>query len=391
MNNIKILVTLLFISGVVKAQTIGDILRQIEQNNTVLASLRQYGEAEKIGNKTGIYPANPEVEYHYLWGNSSNIGNRTDFNATQSFDFPTAYHYKQKISENKNIQIDTKYRIECQKILLEAKRTCIELIYLNIYSSELDKRLQYARQIADAYQSKYDNGEANIIDLNKAKLGLLNIEKQSGILQADRELLKSELIRLNGGNSIDFTSMNYDIDPLPSDFEQWYVLIKDNNLSIRYLQQETELSKKSEKLQRALNLPKFFAGYMSEKVMNEHFQGVTIGISVPLWENKNTVKQIKARTLANQATENDANFRFYNETKALYRKAEKLHQIISGYTKNMIAVNNSELLKKALDTGELSLINYIQELSIYYEAVNNLFETEKEYHLIVAEMRQWEF
>ncbi|GHT71256.1 transporter [Bacteroidia bacterium] len=389
MNNIKILIVLLFITGVTKAQTIGDILRQIEQNNTVLASLRQYGEAEKIGNKTGIYPANPEVEYHYLWGNKSNIGNRTDFSATQSFDFPTAYHYKQKISENKNIQIDTKYRIECQKILLEAKRICIELIYLNIYSSELDKRLQHARQIAGAYQSKYDNGEANIIDLNKAKFSLLNIEKQSGILQVDRELLKSELIRLNGGNSIDFMLMNYDTEPLPSDFEQWYASIKDNNLFIKYLQKETELSKKNEKLQRALNLPKFFAGYMSEKVMTEHFQGVTVGVSIPLWENKNTVKQIKARTLANQATENDANFRFYNETKALYRKAVKLRQIITDYTKNMIVVNNSELLKKALDTGELSLIDYMQELSIYYESVNNLFETEKKYHLIVAEMKQW--
>ncbi|MDR3061911.1 MAG: transporter, partial [Dysgonamonadaceae bacterium] len=145
MNKLKIIIVLLFFTSIIKARTIQDILLQIEQNNTVLASLRQSGEAERIGNKTGIYLENPEVEYHYLWGNNSSIGNRTDFSATQSFDFPTAYHYKQKISENKNIQVDTKYRIECQKILLEAKRICIELIYLNVYSSELEKRLQHAR------------------------------------------------------------------------------------------------------------------------------------------------------------------------------------------------------------------------------------------------------
>ncbi|MDR1370468.1 MAG: TolC family protein [Dysgonamonadaceae bacterium] len=389
-NKINIIFVLLFFACFAKAQTINDILKQIEQNNTVLAASRQSGEAEKTGNKTGIYPANPEIEYHYLWGNNSIVGNRTDFSATQSFDFPTTYHYKQKVSDGKNMQVDVKYQIECKKVLLEAKRLCIELIYQDNYFSELEKRLLHARQISDAYQSKYDKGEANILDLNKAKLNLLNVEKEVNTLKIEKDLLKAELIRLNGGNAIIFTSMSYDTEILPADFEQWYGLIKNNNLSIRYLEQEMELSKKTEKLQRSMNLPKFSAGYMSEKLANEHFQGVTVGVSIPLWENKNTVKQIKARTIAYQAAGNDAVFRFYNESKALYQKAAKLRQITSDYNKNMTSINSSDLLKKALDAGELSLINYIQELSIYYDAINTMLQTERDYQLIIAELKQWE-
>ena len=390
MNRLIITFLLLLFVNLANAQTISEVLKQIERNNTVLAALKQSGEAEKISNKTGIYLENPEMEYHYLWGNNSGVGNRTDFSVTQSFDFPTTYRYKQKVSDEKNMQIDMQYQIESKKILLDAKNTCIELIFMNIYSLELEKRLQHARQISGAYQSKFDKGEANILDLNKAKLNLLNAEKELNIHEADKEHLQAELIRLNGGNAIDFTLMRYDAELLPSNFEEWYTSVKGNNLLIKYLQQETELSKKTEKLQRSMNLPKFFAGYMSEKVVSEHFQGVAVGISIPLWENKNTVKHAKAQTLAHQAATDDANFYFRNESTALYQKAVKLRQIASNYGKTMASINSSELLKKALDAGELSLINYIQELGIYYDAVDNLLQTERDYQLVVAELKQWE-
>jgi len=194
MNRLIITFLLLLFVNLANAQTISEVLKQIERNNTVLAALKQSGEAEKISNKTGIYLENPEMEYHYLWGNNSGVGNRTDFSVTQSFDFPTTYRYKQKVSDEKNMQVDMQYQIESKKILLDAKNTCIELIFMNIYSLELEKRLQHARQISGAYQSKFDKGEANILDLNKAKLNLLNAEKELNIHEADKEHLQAELI-----------------------------------------------------------------------------------------------------------------------------------------------------------------------------------------------------
>jgi hypothetical protein len=46
-----------------------------------------------------------------------------------------------------------------------------------------------------------------------------------------------------------------------------------------------------EKKPHALNLPKISAGYMSERVSTERFRGIT-GLSLPWWENKNTVRKI---------------------------------------------------------------------------------------------------
>ncbi|GHT11453.1 transporter [Bacteroidia bacterium] len=381
-------ILLIFCASQLYAQQ--SVLEKIEQNNTVLSALRKQADAEKIANRTGIYPENPEVEFHYLWGNPAVSGNRVDFSATQSFDFPTAYYYKRKISDTQNQQLDLKYLSERKNVLLEAQFICIRLIYQNALSRELAKRLSHAQQIAAAYQTKFDKGDVSVLDLNKSKINLLNVQKEYDSAVTEKDFLSAELIRLNGGNSLDFPVAEFSPILLPGNFEQWYDEQKAKNQGLQYLQQETALSRKNEKLQRSLNLPKISAGYMSEKVLTEQFQGLTLGISIPLWENKNTVKRIKAQTLANQETESDGNLRFYNESQALYKKAVHLQKIANDYKQSDLSDDTVVLLKKALDAGEISLIDYILEWSMYYESVNNRLETERDLHLTVAELMQWE-
>jgi type II secretory pathway pseudopilin PulG len=66
-----IIISILLISAGLAAMAQSDynaVLQQIEENNTSLAALRQQVEAQKLANRTGIYPANPEVEFNCLWG-----------------------------------------------------------------------------------------------------------------------------------------------------------------------------------------------------------------------------------------------------------------------------------------------------------------------------------
>jgi hypothetical protein len=366
------------------------VLEQIERNNTVLSALRKQAEAEKIDNKTGIYPDNPEVEFHYLWGSPDAPGNRTDFSAVQHFDFPTAYHYKRKVSDTRNHQVELRYLTERKNILLEAEMLCIRLVCYNAYAREWEARLNDARQIADAYRTKFDKGDASILDLNKAKINLLNVRKMYESAVSEKVFFIAELTRLNGGEPLEYADTAFWSAALPLDFEEWYETQKSKNLSLRYFRQETALSVEQEKLQRALNLPKISAGYMSEKVLTEQFRGVVVGVSLPLWENKNTVKRTKAQTAANRATESDAASRSYNESKALYDKALRLQKIAEDYRTTDLPENTAALLKKALDTGEISLIDFMLELDIYYQSVISRHETERDFQLAVAELMQWD-
>ena len=90
MKTIVISILAVFASISLYAQnSVNSVLTTIEENNTTLKALRETAEAQKLGNRTGIYLANPEVGFNYLWGKPGDIGNRTDINVKQTFDIPT--------------------------------------------------------------------------------------------------------------------------------------------------------------------------------------------------------------------------------------------------------------------------------------------------------------
>lgn len=385
---IYILLSVLALSA--QAQSSFDnVLKEIEMNNTTLKAYREKANADKIGNKTGINMANPEVEFGYLWGSPSGEGNRVDLNVTQSFDFPTAYRYKTQLSDGKNQQVDMIYDQQKVEILQQARLICVELVYQTKMNKILSDRLKQARELSDAYQKSFDQGNIDVLERNKTKLNLLNAEKALQINEVDLNLSKSELQRLNGG--LDITEFNrYSDFTFPLNFIEWFAIVKANNPSLRVAEQEVALSRKQEQLTRALNLPKITAGYASERVSGTTFQGVSVGVSIPLWEGKNTVKHQKAQTVALQMQHEDSELQFRNTLKNQYDKAKKLSLLLKEYEDALSVTSSQDLLKMALDKGQLSLINYLLELSVYYETVDKYLETERDYQLAVAELQQWE-
>lgn len=370
--------------------TIANVFTEVEKNNTTLSAYRKSIDAEKIGNKTGLTPPNPEVEFNYLWGTPSAIGNRTDFSIKQSFDFPTAYFYKSQISDLKNEQAELEYKKQRNEVLYQTRVVCVKLTYFNALKVLWSKRHADALQVADAYKAKFNAGEIGVLDYNKAQVNLLNVTKELENNDIERNTLLSELTHLNGGNSIYFADSLFAMQTIPADFDQWFAQAEANNPLFQWVKQKIAIATKEVKLNTALSLPKFYGGFMSEKVRGEHFQGVTMGITIPLWENKNKVEYAKAKTIAMQSVETDAKLQFYNGMKALYTKVIALQSNVSDYRSKLTLFRNSELLEKAFIKGEISLTEYMYELSLYYESMQKLLEMEMNLNLAFAELNKYQ-
>jgi len=128
---------------------------------------------------------------------------------------------------------------------------------------------------------------------------------------------------------------------------------------------------------------------MSENVLGTKFQGLVVGVAIPLFENKNTVKYAKANSLAIESMISDNKIRFYNQLRTLHGKAIGLQKNVKGYRSNLEQYDNSELIKKAFNKGEITLIDYMLELAFYYESINNLLELEKELNGTFAELKRY--
>ena len=361
-------------------------LKAIEENNNTLKALKETTKSQKLENKTGIYLSNPEVGFNYLWGNPSTIGNRTDFSISQAFDIPTITGMKNKIADERNGLVEWQYKAERMNILLEAKQYCIELIYFNALKKELDIRLQHAQTIASGYQNRLNSGDANILEYNKAQLSLSATTGEIARIDVERNALLSQLKRLNGGLDIVMDDYQFNQKQLPLNFDDWYLQAEQKNPILAYIKQEVVVSQKQVSLNKAKGLPTFSAGYMSENVVGQRFQGLTMGVSVPLWENKNRVKQAKSAVVAAQARQTDSKQQFYNQLQIQYNRALGLKNTAESYRKSLVMANSTELLKKALDAGEISLLNYMVELGLYYNMVNQTLEAERDYQKALAEL-----
>jgi len=357
--------------------SVDSVLANVERNNTALLAYRRHLEAEKLMNKTGLTPADPEIEFNILWGNPSLIGNRNDFSIRQSFDFPTAYAYRHQISTLKNEQAEFNFHKQYLEIIHHTRRLCIELTYQNAREIEFSRRHENALRIAELYKSKLDYGETSMIEYNKVRMHMLNLSKDLDIIRLEKEVLLAELARFNGGKYIDFSDSVFPANQIPSDFDQWYSETEQSNPSIQWMRNELDIARKTEQLQFAQTLPSLFTGYMSESNTGQAYRGVMLGVSIPLWENKNALKYTRSRTLAVENQQSDLKIQYLNEMQRRYNKFRALQQSTQNFRTELKQYSNETLLLKALEKGEISLGDYLIETMIYYESNDKLLEMER--------------
>lgn len=389
----RIIYTLVFslctLSTLQAQDSFGDLLQSIEHNNTQLKALREMSTATKLENKTANNLENPQVEFTHKPAKKGAIA-ETGIEATQSFNFPTVYRYRGQLIAMQNKQVDLAYDVKKRELMTEARALIIDYVHQTKLLQIVTERAEHAREMYAAYQKMFDVGDITVLDRNKTKLNLLEAEKDLQMCQVDINSILTELQRLNGGVPVSVVPRNYSNYQIPLDFATWFQTVKHNNPTLMIAEQNVDMSRKQEQLARSLNLPKLNAGYIADLQRNDNRHGFLVSVSVPLWEGRNTVKSKKAQTVAMQYEKEDTEVQYRNQLKLSFDKAQKLSALLKEYSEIMDNSNNFLLLKKSLDMGQLSVIEYLQEVLIYRQAVDNYLNAEKDYNLALSDLEQWE-
>jgi cobalt-zinc-cadmium efflux system outer membrane protein len=366
------------------------ILASIEQNNGALKALRKDADARIAGNREEMMPDDPEAEFAYLWGSPHEIGKRQDVNVSQAFDVPLITGMRKKVVSRENELVELNHRWERTGLLLEAKKNCIELIYNNALRQQLNKQLLWAEQVADLYREQYEKGNIGMPEYNNSQLNLAEIKHEVSRVEIEQKRILSELKRLNGGIAVELNSTQYDLHPLPTDFEQWFERMEQKNPMLLYACKETELNRYRIEVAKKANLPRFSVGYLMENVVGERYRGITLGISVPLWKNSQRLQQAETAAEASEMRAANTRQEFHDAFHALYRQAKELQRLLMDYRDAVKLHNNADLLVKALDLGEISITDYLVQMKFYYNMVTKVLEVERDYELVYAELMQGE-
>jgi hypothetical protein len=370
--------------------SIDQVLKSIETNNKSLQANTKMTDAQKLEAQTGKFLANPSVEWEQMWGNRNNPGSEYTLTVKQSLDFPTTYSNKNKLANLKANTIGFQSAAYRQQLLLNAKQTCIEIIYLRKQKSLLDERLANAETMFALYKKRFESGDANQLELNKIQLELLNAQNQSRLNKAALTAAEEQLRNFNGGNPITFDATDYPTGEELINFDQLQAAFMEADPNLKSLTEDQEIANREVKLSRSLTLPKFDVGY-KRNAAKDHVasNGFMVGVSIPLFENKNTVKKAKAQAEFATASLEDNRLNLKTNLQQLYQQAEALQISRTDYAKVLEQQRNIELLNKALNAGQLSVIDYFTELTTIYDSHQSYLDVEKEYHSILAQLYQY--
>lgn len=369
----------------------GTVLSQIEKNNTALQALRKRTEADQYGYKAERALEAPEVGFDYLWSSPADVGTRKDISVTQSIDVAALAGARGKLADSRTELSAIQYNIERQKILLEAKQLYIRIVYCNAVNAELSSRIARSEQIEAAYRDMQARGETDMIEVNKAHLAYLSQKNALSRNLVERESLLSELQGLNGGEPVEVNASVISTDEvLPADFGAWYAEASQQIPELAYMKKNVDVNAAEARTAKMANYPSLTAGYMAELVKGSNFRGLTLGLSIPIWSVRSKVRQANASCEAAKLEERDAMTKTYNSFKALYDRAKGLQEISAELSSSLaVSTEAMALTEHKLKAGDISLIDNIMELSLYYSLADEVLATSCDYALALAELYAW--
>ena len=359
-------------------QSMDALLKSVEQNNAQLIAYKKAADATKSANHAEVVLDDLELGYNRLWGNPTTIGNRNDVSVSQPIDLPTVFGTKSKVAKGKDALVDDDYLVRRQDVLLEARLCYVDAVYYNALINELQRRCEHASAMSEMQKKQLEAGDINIIDYNNMRLTLSNTSTALTQAKAERDAVMAQLKQLNGGISISVTDTVYTPISLPENFDEWFETVCASAPAIALTRNAITLGRRQLALAKQGWLPKLSLGYMSEKTVGEQYQGITIGMNLPLWSAGKKVKQAKAEAAAAESMHTAAIESLKSVISSDYALTKGLIKAATESKANLLSNDNTANLQKACKAGEMSTLEYLVSLTSYYDAVDKMLSSERE-------------
>lgn len=388
---IIIFTALSLMTGGLSAQTsIDNVLRSVEENNKDIQANGQLMQSLKLESRIDNNLPDPSVTYSHLFGNKEGMGFTGEFIASQSFDFPTLYVQKHKLTKAKYAGLDKQAMAFRQQILLQAKEICLDLVLLNQQKSLLATRLRNAEQLSALYATRLERGDANILETNKINLELLNAKTEARMNETARIAKLQELATLNGGSAIEFNDTTYATVLEIVSFEELRLEALESDPTLQTLRSNQATAVRQMSVNKAKGLPSFELGYrMNPSSGGERFNGFLVGISIPLFSNRNNVKLAKAQARYAEMQLESSSFTVESELRQLYNESVALKHSMDEYQGVLDGQNNLVLLNKAIQSGQISMIEYFVDVTTFYQSMQNYMQLQNQYQKALARLYKY--
>lgn len=368
-------------------QSFDSFMQSVEQNNPALIALQKWLEAEETKAKTGIYPDNPSISYNFLWGNPIAIGSQQELEISQSFKLPGYYASKAAIQKLNYQQKQALAEKEKREILHSAsvawfKLVCLykKEILLHVINADAEKLVAMMRKGLEA-------GEITKPAVDNAIIYSLGAQSEWQKVRSEIEVQILLLRQFNGNILVEGLTFDYPSGWEVPELEELLENLAKNSPELLMIQIGVKQAENEVKHQFMSGLPSIEAGYKSETILDQKLQGFHVGISIPLWQNRNSLTHAKLHAewsrLSQLQHESELKVLvsgLYHEMMSVKTNYEQMKVILD---EPGISKNNLELLR----TGNITFTEYLLDTDLVRKAENHLLQTEFVYYELLSRLR----
>ncbi len=382
----SVLWCLVSIGSLAQSNEIEHVLEAIKLNNMEIKALRASLEEERLNTKSKNNLPDPEASFYYLPFGTHNSGDYSEFEISQSFEFPTVYFARKKWINQKERQLLMQFDKLSNSILFKAKIYCLELIYLNKQIQIGQERSLQAKKILNQTQELFKKEQIGILALNKAKITWLQNEFSIEQLEQKHKNSMIALQQLNGGDMLMLHQDEY-LQPLEiNSFEDlWQEKLEEEPVLLELKENELA-SLQLIQVNKNKGLPDLMIGYNYQGVSEANYSGIYGGLSIPLWNNRNKVKTAQAQYQSWQYKLSDKTSLLQSEFYEQYNNYQFLLNKFRDFKATLAGLSSDQLLLQAYKLGEISYMEYYMELQFYRQAFDKMLEIEFETIRLNAEI-----
>lgn len=368
-----------------QAQTIDEILAQIEQNNKELQAQRQSTLASKLEIQAENNLEDPSVEYSPFFTRGITGMSSSELVVTQGFDFPTRYTARRKTGKAKQEALERKEQTVRRDILLQAKNLCLDLIMLRQKQTLLAERAKNANELLALFEKRLQEGDAGILDVNKIKMEQMSIQTEVAQNEAAHRTALQELLALNGNLPLAFDTDTYPRVDKPNNVNTLYDEVMATDATLLEAEAGARVAEQELKLNQQNWLPKLEVGYRRNTSLDEKSNGFLVGGSFPLFSNRKKTKIARAQVVSARLKADDARLKAEAQVHSRWNEMCRLSEAMQTYDVTLMH-RTLLLLHEAVREGQLSVITFYTEADNVYRNLQAYIELENQYQKLLAEI-----
>ncbi len=386
MNKNLISIMLVLTAGLnLAGQGTTNFLSEVASNHPLLKSYASRLEVSRAESATGNTPDDFSVGYGYFPGSTDAIGVKQTISATQSFEFPTNYYRRGKLNRESFARAEAEYDLNRVITLLEARTTAYQYICLKAKLEVLEEKLAKYSTLKSGLAAMLQEGAVTKQDFNRVNIELSITVSEISAIQAEIKVLSGKLDYISGGRSSLLDAAGYDQFP-DADLQFLDSTRRAIHPAFLLYDKEFAVSQQQLSLSRSDNLPDIEVGFGSEIIAGEHYTGPSLGLSIPLWANRNEVKLASARSSSVAIEREAAQSSLSSELKSRYEYVVNLKQNYDAMKQSYSEFGDVEGLSEALREKEITTSEFISYMESVYDIRVTIINLDKDYHVALASL-----